>query len=215
MNQSSAIVVPGLVVMGLFLWAGSGVIHPDPEEQLHRLPGLPVALESPINPVSMHCHDGDFDAVAYCTGDYQPAASFEVPRQLSLAPSQLEQRKALCGCTARVPGHGNNGWQLVPTKTAYGPALMVYELRKGKVERVDAALPKASYPSIRRDIESRYGTPLTARSDATAHWSRNYSTIELSPGPNNVRLSLIGGDDHFKVSQKTKPLWMKIMAWLE
>jgi hypothetical protein len=108
-----------------------------------------------------------------------------------------------------------SSWTVLPEDTPQGKARVVYSLRDDVVERIDATLPRDSYEKWAAELAHWHVVKPVQSDGGVIRWHRDQSTAELVRNAGDARLSFIGGDEHYTVSGKSRPIRRVVSSWVE
>ena len=229
MNRT-AIILPALVIFGYVFWTFGDAMKENQNEgqgnfdhQPHRWnKGLSVNAklygdlaqicrgpsESPDNSSYQ-------DRIAYCVGDQPPMPGFVAPFEAKAPGATTSGKLRRCACVGRLQSVQGAPWSVLPEETPRGKARVVYSLRGDIVERIDATLPLDSYEKWAGELAHSHVVKPELIGGGVIRWHRDKSTAELAKNPRDVRLSLIGGDEHYTASGKSRPILRVVSSWFE
>ena len=226
----TAIVLPGLILFGYIFWTINQVtkehqreLHGNFDHQPHRWnEGLSVNAKLYGDIARICRRPGELldeeqlhlDRVPYCIGDEPPMPEFVAPFDAVAPGSVKSYNQRRCACVGRLRS-APSSWSVLPEKSPLGTARVVYGLRGDTVERIDATLPLDSYAKLASELVRRHVVRPEQASNGVVRWHRDQSTAELARNAADVRLSLIGGDEHYAVSGRSRPILRAVSSWFE
>ena len=230
MNRT-AIVLPALIVFGYIFWTFGDAMKEHQREvqgnfdhQPHRwnkVLSVNAKLYGDLTRICVRPSESPdrgsyLDRIAYCVGDEAPMPGFAAPFDAKAPGAMTTGKRRRCACVGRLQSaQGSLSWSVRPEDTPHGKARVVYGLRGDIVERIDATFPLDSYAKWASELPRWHVAKPQSSPDGAIRWHRKHSTAELVRNPRDVRLSFIGGDEHYTVSGKSRPILRVVSSWLE